>query len=84
MPPKSWKAVERRACRELGGDRRGADYGGGFKGTGKNDCKGVPASVEVKLHAKPYWKMMVDACKQAEEAREVPWHPAFSIIKKKG
>ena len=82
--PKSWKNVERFVCRALGGDRRGANTGFGTVGEGKSDCVGVDASVEVKLNARPSFQFMVDACKQAEDAREESWHPAFAVIKKKG
>jgi hypothetical protein len=82
MADKSWKAFERRIAKRFGGKRRGADYGGFAGGTNDIICEGF--SVECKLYKRPSYGMMVDACFQAEAAREKFTDAAVAVVKKKG
>lgn len=73
-PTASWKAWERRGSGRFGLKRRGADYGTGNVGEGKNDAVEPDGSesrhwsLEFKLAKKLGYKAILDACKQAEAA----------------
>ena len=76
---KSWKAFERRIAKRFHGVRRGADFAGG-----KNDIIVPGFSIEVKLYARPHYQMMLDACRQAEAAKEDALDIPIAVVKKKG
>lgn len=79
--PKSWKAFELKVAGWMGGQRRGADYSG-FAG-GKNDIILPGWSIEVKHHKRVTYQMMVNACIQAEKAKENPLDIPVAVIKRK-
>lgn len=77
-----YKAYERRVCRAFGGNRRGADYGG--KDGGKNDCKCVGFSVEIKCWSKPTFKAIEEDIRKAGERKQVKSDIPVSVMKRKG
>lgn len=83
MADKPWKAFERRICKLFGGVRRGADYGDGTEGGGKNDCKGTPGwSVEIKFLKRPSWGVMLANAHNAVERKKEPTDIGIGIVKK--
>jgi len=83
MHTDSWKKFENRICKRLGGKRRGADYKS-IRG-GNNDCIGIDGfSVEIKVWEHPYYQMMLDETRRAEEHRDKPDDIPLAIIKRKG
>jgi hypothetical protein len=66
----AWKDLERRVCRDLGGERRGP------VGRDMSDCVGIPYAVEVKRSSRAGPPVLSAWVQQAKEqgAREgLPW-----------
>ena len=81
MPPdSSWKALERRVARELGGRRRGPDYGGAAGG--KSDVVHEHWSPECKLLSRPSFSDCLEAAKQAGRNAEPGLEP-LAFVKRK-
>jgi len=81
MPDAAWKAFERFVAKEMGGERRGADYGDSRGG--KNDIILDGWSIEVKKLKTPAWGHMTKAVSQAVNARESVTDIAVAIVAKK-
>jgi len=80
MHPSSWKGFERRIAKQLGGKRRGPDYGG-IEG-GKTDIIIEGLAVECKLLSRVSWGDFLGAVVQAEKAAQ-PGEIPMAIVKKK-
>lgn len=79
----TWKNVERDVCRDLGGDRRGADYKQKYSDRGKNDCIETPGlSVEIKYNQRPTYGLMLSAVDQAISSKENEGDLPIAVIKK--
>jgi hypothetical protein len=70
MPTTSWKSWERRVAKIFGVTRRGPIFRSADGGT--DDCTSERYSIECKLLARPTYGQMLDACKQAEAAQDIP------------
>jgi hypothetical protein len=81
-PPTSWKNFESRIAKVFRGVRRGAHVSDGEKG--KNDIIVDGWSIECKLLKRPTYQQMMDACLQAEAAKENDLDIPIAIVKKNG
>jgi hypothetical protein len=66
MPTKTWKTVELKLAKILGGQRRGADFRDKFSGGGKSDIILDGFSIEVKHGKKMGWSLLLHALAQAD------------------
>jgi len=79
MADKTWKAVERRICKALGGQR--TPLSGGSSRHTRADCIGIPEYVEIKHRARiPFFKTWWTTAVSAEKEQKEP----VLIIHKKG
>ena len=78
-PTTSWKHFERRIAAVFGLKRRGADYGD--RSGGKSDAVNLDGSesahwsLEMKLHKRIGYQLLLDACRQAEAAAKPGQEP---------
>ena len=79
-PDAAWKAFERYVAKEMGGERRGADYRDASGG--KNDIILQGWSIECKKLARPLFSDLRNAIKQAEEAAKAG-DVSLAIVSKK-
>ncbi len=70
MADKGWKQFERRIAKLFGCTRRGPIFRSADGGT--DDCTSEQFSIECKLLAQPNYARILDACKQAEAAQDLP------------
>ena len=81
-PPSTWKRFELMVARKFGGKRRGPEYRTATGGT--NDVEVEGFSIECKYGAQMGYKKILDACKQAQQARESEYDIPIAVVKQKG